>query len=96
MNDEGMKQGQRFMAPRRIEYVWLSAVGGKQLSLNDRHKKKDLLNDFLSPKKPEEEAFLFLPIISLSLLLGGFVLKLSGLKVNLDKKIQGAQVKYYI
>lgn len=92
MNDEGMKQGQRFMAPWRIEYVWLSAVGGKQLSLNDRHMEKDLLNDFLPPKKPEEEAFLFLPILSLSLILGDFMLNLSGLKVNLDKKIQSMQV----
>jgi len=79
MNDEGMKQEQRFMAPWRIEYVWLSAVGWEQLSLNERHMERNLLNDSISSEKSQEEGFsLILPHSSPSQIFVGMHLKMRG------------------
>lgn len=57
MNDGGMKQGQRFIALRRIEYVWLSAVWWKQPGLSDGHMERNLLNDSIPPEMSQEEGF---------------------------------------
>lgn len=57
MNDGGMKQGQRFIALRRMEYVWLSAVWWKQPGLSDGHMERNLLNDSIPPEMSQEEGF---------------------------------------
>lgn len=57
MNDRGMKQRQRFIVLRRLEYVWLSAVWWKRLGLSDRRMEKNLLNDSIPPEKSQEEGF---------------------------------------
>lgn len=62
MNDEGMKQGQRFMALWHIEYVWLSAVWWKRLDVSDGYAKRNLLNDFIPPEKLQE-GFIFVYLI---------------------------------
>lgn len=63
MNDEGMKRRQRFMALQHIEYVWLSAVWWRQLSLSDRHMERNQLNDSIPPEKSQEERFFFVCLI---------------------------------
>lgn len=57
MNDGGMKQGQRFTVPWRIEYVWLSGVWREPLRLSDGRVERNQLNDSIPPEESHGEGF---------------------------------------